>query len=137
MVGVSPPTIAKWASWGMPGERGKYCVPDVIAWARSEGPWKEKPTRQPTDDDALLYADADSPNLERLRAAKADIEEIKLEQIRGSVIPVDAIRSKLGRLAAMLRRFGELVSKSCPALASQFNDVLGEFQSTLDEEFGE
>lgn len=82
----------------------------------------------------LMDSDADSPWLERLRQMKALQEEIKLEQLRGSVVEVDQMRTDLLRLVEKMRRATELLGvRYGSGAASIINDVLEEWEQSLND----
>lgn len=82
----------------------------------------------------LIDSDADSPWLERLRQMKALQEEIKLEQLRGSVVEVDQVRSELMRFIDRLKRGTELLAvRYGSGAADIINDVITEWELSLDD----
>lgn len=53
-----------------------------------------------------------SPNLERLRAARASQEELKLSQMRGNVLPLPWVNAFLAGTAGVVREAGERLQRS-------------------------
>lgn len=137
--GVSVDTVHLWRKKGMPGSSGRYDLHDVLAWLRSDGPWRPKiiePSQSAGLDD-LIVASGDSPNLERYRLAKAQLAELELEGKRRAVVPRDMARAALGRVASLWRRYGERLGKRHgPEELASFNETLGEAQQVIDDEFG-
>lgn len=135
LFGVSVDTIGLWRKKGMPGKPGQYDIAQIIAWLRSDGPWKER--RAATDDDDLT-GPSDSPGLERYRLAKAKLAELELAKQKRSVMSRDMARETLGRIASLFRRYGERLSKRHgPEEAVLFNEALGEAHRVIVQEFGD
>jgi hypothetical protein len=108
--GVSVETVKRWAAAGMPRHR-PYDLARIVAWLRSEGPWRpgaERPQRARVDD---IGARA----LARCRQNKAIMLDLEVQERIGSVVRRDAIRTDLGRFSALIRRAAE-------KLASKFGD---------------
>lgn len=84
------------------------------------------------EDSALLYADSDSPNLERLRAAKADREEMARDRDRGTHADINDLHVALARYGNALRRGGEVMQRRFgPDAADVFNGVLTKAEDEL------
>jgi hypothetical protein len=66
---------------------------------------------KPLGEDADLWSDFDSPNLERLRAAKADQAEMDVAVRMGRLISVDDLKERLGWLFSRLRQYGDLLQR--------------------------
>jgi hypothetical protein len=122
----------------MPGKPGRYDLAEILAWLRSDGPWRARGGDLLTgSDDPLLAVGGDSPNLERYRLARAQLAELELETKRGSVFPRDVARSVLGRIASLWRRYGERLGKRHgPEEVVSFNETFQEAQRVIDDEFG-
>lgn len=83
-------------------------------------------------EDAILTG-VDSPALERLRNAKADIEELKLAQLRGEVVDVEQMRESLAVMASRIFHAGELLRRRYGDDAARIlNDALDEWERTID-----
>lgn len=136
--GVSLDTVATWRKKGMPGIAGRYDLRDILAWLRSEGPWRQRGGHDFSNGsfDELIVASGDSPNLERYRLARAQLAELELEHKRGSVFPRDMARHVLGRVASLWRRYGERLGKRHgPEEVMSFNETFEEAQRVIDDEF--
>lgn len=137
-VGVDPSTVAQWVRAGLPRvsagkNRYAYCIPCAVAKRLESAPVDRG--SQSLDD--LIAAGGDSPNLERLRLAKAQLAEMELAAKRKSVMPRDMARSALGRVASLWRRYGERLGKRHgPEELASFNETLCEAQQVIDDEFG-
>jgi hypothetical protein len=75
------------------------------------------------DVDAELYGGSDSPNLERLRAAKAALSEMDLEERRGTHADIRNLESGLMRFASIIRRTGEILQRR---FGSEAIDILND-----------
>lgn len=134
---VSLDTVATWRKKGMPGSPGRYDLAEVLAWWQSEGPGRHRIGHDAGNGslDDLIVAAGDSPNLERYRLAKAQLAELELEQKRRSLIPRDAARSVLGRIASLWRRYGERLGKRHgPEAVLSFNETFEEAKRVIDDE---
>lgn len=84
---------------------GHYVVEDCQAWVdeniRHRGEGK---TRAEQEEAELLEDEADSPALERYRAARAALAELELAQRMNQVVPIDRLRQGLSSIATILRR---------------------------------
>lgn len=138
-VGVSANAVR---AWDCPrNEDGSYDLREVIAWrvadavARESGPPKGAPV--PTGDpeiDALMAAGEGSPALERWRLARAAQEEIKLEQMKQEVLPVDMVRNAYARIAATLRDTGDRLQRLFGAEPFDvFTEGLDEAESIMEK----
>lgn len=84
-------------------------------------------SRMPVNaEEAALQGD-DTPALERLRAAMADIKELDLARMRGEMLDRDEIRAAWAPVAEVMRRaILELGKQYGPAAAELINDALEE-----------
>jgi hypothetical protein len=73
------------------------------------------------EDDALVFSGGDSPNLERLRGAKATLAEMDLEERRGSHANIKHLDTCLMRFASQIRRGGEILQRK---FGNEASDVL-------------
>lgn len=84
-------------------------------------------------DDDPLFSGPNSPALERLRAAKAQQEEIKLAEMRGEYASIARVRERLDAGAAILRRCGEVMeSQFGEAPANLLREHLAEWASCVE-----
>jgi hypothetical protein len=72
---------------------------------------KLQPAKKLGGEEADLWSDYDSPNLERLRAAKADQAEMDVAVRMGRLISVDDLKERLGWLFSRLRQYGDLLQR--------------------------
>jgi phage terminase Nu1 subunit (DNA packaging protein) len=109
----------------------KYFAPAVVkAWfARQTAP--QKP---PSGDDADLWSEFDSPNLERLRAAKADQAELDIAERTGKVIFVDQLRDRLNWLLGQWRNYGERLQHTFGREAALMHNEFTEELKAFDVE---
>jgi hypothetical protein len=63
------------------------------------------------DVDPTLFTGTDSPALERLRLANAELKELELSQRRRDLIPRRQVHQGFGLVASILRRAGEILQK--------------------------
>lgn len=83
--------------------------------------------------DDPMFADADSPALERYRTAKAAQEEIKLAEMRGEFASMARVRERLDSGAAILRRCGEQIERQYgDGPATLFREHLDEWAKGLE-----
>jgi hypothetical protein len=68
---------------------------------------KLQPAKKLGGEEADLWSDYDSPNLERLRAAKADQAEMDVEERMGRLIRVEQWQERQRGLFSAIKRFGE------------------------------
>ena len=74
---------------------------------------------------------------ERLRTAKADLEELKLARERRESIPREEIHGTLGRLAVILRGAGEVLQREFGKEAQAVLDAaLDEFEEAVKKSYG-
>lgn len=133
-LGVSTNSVAAWAAKGMPGSRGHYCVPEIVAWLRADGPWRERPAMDPEDPD--LAGGGDSPGLERYRLAKAEHAELDLEERRHALISCELMTGYLVRYASGIRRACERLAKQFgPKAAQVVGDAIDEFEDGVNRDF--
>jgi hypothetical protein len=109
----------------------RYFTPAVVkAWA-ARNTVAKKPIGGEDED---LWADFDSPNLERLRAAKADQAELDIAERTGKVIFVDQLRDRLQWLVSRLRQHGERLQQQCGREAALIHNELMEDLKAFDVE---
>jgi len=87
---------------------------------------------QMSDEDALLYANADSPQLERLRKLSADHKELQVEQMRGKLVDIEQLHDQLMMIAAVLRDAGERLARDHSDTARQvLDDALDQAEARI------
>lgn len=127
VLGVSVNTVAQWRRAGMPGGKGRWPIKRVIAWLRTEGPWR--PGR---GDDLLIDDGCASEGLERYRQAKASLAELELAEKKHQVVEVGAVKEYLGRWGAVFRRLGKRYQVRFPEAAKMLSEALDECQKIVD-----
>lgn len=91
----------------------------IDAWAKAQA----KPAA-PSDDP--LLAGGDSPQLERIRAAEADIREARRDEVYGRKIETADVEGPLQALAGLVRGLGESLGRRYG------NDVIDEVAAVAD-----
>lgn len=88
LYGVGPSAVSNWHKrGGCPrNSDGSYDLTAVIAW-------REDRIRAEVDD-AMASSGKDSPNLERLRAARADMAELEFKTRLGKVIDLEQVKQR-------------------------------------------
>jgi phage terminase Nu1 subunit (DNA packaging protein) len=132
---VSIDTVKNWAKQGLPGERGRFDLAEVIPWLRTNGPCNHVRKAVAGDDDELLSGES-SPALERYRLARAQSAELDLEERKRALLSRETVRAVLIRWGAIFRRIGERFQKTCPEAAAALNDALDECGFIIDHELG-
>ena len=131
---LSTRTIRLYAAEGMPGVPGAYCVEDCRAWISARMDRRHRHSGH--DDEDTEASSADSPQLERYRAARADLAELELAKKRGELIAADDVSSFLQQFAILMRGFGERLGKVSPELASELESVLSQGAALADQWIG-
>ncbi len=70
-----------------------------------------------------LLAGGDSPQLERIRAAEADLREMKRDEMRGTHADIRELDSALNIFASRIRRGGETLQRR---MGNEASDILNE-----------
>jgi len=131
--GVSLDTIKNWAKQGMPGKPSQYPLDLIAQWLRTEGPGSRR--AKLSEEELLLGMSSDSPQLERLRAAKAEEAELKVALMKEVLLDTTKTRSLFGRWGSILRRLGERLGKRCGNEATiMLNAALDECEELLKHE---
>lgn len=101
IAGITPQTLDRWVrGLGCPrNEDGTFSAPEVVQWLLE----RERQQVQSSDDAS-----------EREAIAKADIAEIKRDQLLESLIPVDVVAEMLDELASEGRRVGKAIGAISP-----------------------
>lgn len=101
---------------------------------------EERGRLQMANDDALLLGgdEENSPALERLRLAKAQIAELELAEKRGHLIRPHLATTALAVVAAKIRRLGaSLAKKHGRKVADQVERVLDDCEREMEKTFDE
>jgi hypothetical protein len=123
----------------MPGSAPGYDLRLIVQWLRRDGPWRphrrDSPTPDAVGDDVLLEGGAvNSPALEKLRAAKAALAELDLQERRGGLISVERSKEIGLRWATLIKRLGERLGKRYGRdAAAAVIDTLEECGRVLDD----
>jgi len=87
------------------------------------------------DDDALLSAGADSPELERFRAARADLAEMERDERRGKLISADRLREICTEVGATIKSARKrLVKKFGRPAGEILDDAIHNLRDVADRE---
>jgi len=87
--------------------RGRYLnLPDIIRRFHDILAEHSDAIRKSKEARVIDVAPGDSPNLERQRAATADLRELELAQRRGELVPRDEMHRRLMRMSSILREGG-------------------------------
>jgi hypothetical protein len=89
-------------------------------------------------EDAEVYAGGDSPNLERLRLAKAKLAEFEVARQERRLIPIDEHQAVLMALASRLRSAGEALQvKYGVGAAADIEEALERFGGDVEGAYAE
>lgn len=119
------------------GERGtgqklRISGPAVVAALVAYRVEQAKPA--PTDDDPLLAAGGDSPNLERYRLAKAQLAERDLAERDRTLVRRQVIIDALRPAATGMRAAGDRLIKAFGNEAGQiFNEAVDDFEAAVTQ----
>lgn len=132
-LGVSLQSIRNWMrepDWPGAGD-GSVSLDDLSVWRYR----RDVGEQLAAGDD---FTGSDSPNLERMRKARADIWELELDAKRGNFLPRDDVHQLLGELASVLRGAGERLQKQCGLDARDImEEGLQEFLRRMEERLGD
>lgn len=113
---------------GIRGDRRdlKFYIPAVV---QALVDYRVEKARPPADEDEalLMGGGSDSPNLERLRAATADIKERQRDEMDRQLVRVDDVVDALSPAVSIFRNAGERARR-------QFGNEVGEFYNETAEE---
>lgn len=85
-----------------------------------------------------MLSGKDTPQLERYRAASADIKELQRDALQSTLLPRDKVHDGLARLATILRNAGESLQRQHGAEALEIIDeALADFDREMADTFGE
>lgn len=129
--GVGVDSVKRWAGQGMPSKRSPYKLDKIVQWLRKTGPWRARNAPSNTSDP--LLAGPDTPQLERYRAARADLAELEREERKRNLIDREKAHGLFIRAAHVFRSTGESLARAYgPEAAKLFNDGLLEAIGIVD-----
>jgi len=110
------------------GDDGKtFSARELVAWHVG---------RQQKADPLMDVPSADSPALERYRAAKARLAELAYEQACRTVLPVAEVRAAVTNMTGPLRRASEELGRRFGADAQKIvNDAISNYAAALRRQF--
>lgn len=121
----------------MPGRPKAYPLDEIARWLRADGPWRPQAQRMTAEDEPELVGYGDSPELERFRAARADLAEMERDERRGKLISAERLREiclTVGDVIKSLRR--RLVKKFGVAAGEVVDGGLRDLRDIADRECG-
>ena len=112
------------------GDDGKtFSARELVAWHVG---------RQQKADPLMDVPSADSPALERYRAAKARLAELAYEQACRTVLPVVEVRTAIVGMTGPLRRAGEELGRRFgPEAQKVLNDAISNYCAALRRQFSQ
>lgn len=131
----SPTVYAHADKYGVPLRGKSVSIPDVIRWMHS---YLAGSTRTYTGLDEELEPGVNdgSPQLERLRAAKADLAEYERDKKLGELAPISEFKSFLVVWSQRLRQAGEVMAKpTCADPHAVFLDALEDCERMILEKY--
>lgn len=91
----------------------------------------------PIDADPMMGGDGDSDALEAYRRVKTEQEELKLAEMKKTLVPQQTMHEELGRLAGILRGAGEQLGKAFGRDAQLIlEEALDDFDATRGDRLG-
>jgi len=121
-------------SRGLP-VKGKYVnLSRIIRWLHDflASPSVRKPSLV-NGEDPLMVGGENSPAMERYRAARASLAELKLEERKGTLLSREDARERLSRLATIMRATGDHLQRECgPKALAIWDEGLDLFDKELD-----
>ena len=130
--GVTASAVAAWRRDGCPKDSNGFRLQDVAQWLLSRRSLKAmaSPTPEVEADDAMLTVGATSPELERLRTARADLAVLELRRKRGELCDVEVAKSVNLWLA---RQFTMLLNRVVPIhKMDAYNALSDDWNAGLD-----
>lgn len=98
----------------------------------------EPPPASGADGDELVFAGADSPQLERYRKLKADMVQLDLLEREKRLIPRQQVRSFVDELASQFREEGAILQKQLGEDGANFhNERMAEIGLKIARHFGD
>lgn len=109
------------------------------AWSDRRRPGRrgEAPQAGPgPNGDEVLFAGSDSPQLERYRAARADLAEMEVLERQGQLIPTTQVETCLASIRQLWRQHGDVVQRQFGQDAARLhNETLAEIDRVIRERF--
>jgi phage terminase Nu1 subunit (DNA packaging protein) len=126
---VSPQSVTRWTQQGCPRRPDRrYNLAAVIQWRLSLA---EAMVTEPE-----AATNPGSAQLERQRAANADLLELQLRERRRELVPRADLLDGLALLSQILRRAGERIGKQFGTVAHQMlDDAISEFDQEAKRRF--
>jgi hypothetical protein len=119
------------------GERGAVrirCRAAIDAWTARKVEQAVEAARKGNDP---LLVGVDSPELERYRAARADLAEMERDERNGSLIPRQQLEPAFVQYATAIRRAGEgLQRRFGNEAAAMLNEALDDAERIIRQSFG-
>lgn len=132
--GVSRNTIYQWQR--LPGFP-KAGDGSVCKWELCEWVIRRSMTSDPTGEHNEMEPGASSPALERFRAARADMEEIKLQKERKELVSRENMHLFVIRVASLFRGWLDRLQRQHGEDVYQTGvDLLGDIEAETAREFG-
>lgn len=134
MSGRSHQVLYKQAkAHGLPFGQPVISLPDVVKDLHDFLARNAAKLRRAETDEELLFGEG-GPVIDRLRLAKAQLAELDLAQRRGLLLPRDVTHERLGQMASILRRAGEILQRQFGEDAHRILDeALDECERTIEE----
>lgn len=120
VLGVSTPTIENWRKAGMPGDRGRYSLREILAWraARDSTPADRKERLQKIEEEAA--------------EVKLELARLKLRREAGKLVELEAVERMLAdRLLEFRQNLQAMSHNVGPRLAPAME--VPDVQSILDD----
>lgn len=126
--GVSRQAVAQWPATGCTQNRDKsFALPEVITW------WNSKDEAETESGETRKRTKAQN----KIDEERAKILELSRMEKEGSLLPKDAVRDSLSRLAASLRGAGEKLQRDFGADAQRTLDkVIDSWEREIERSFG-
>lgn len=133
-IGVVARTVSEWLSRGCPGSAANgYCIPEIIAWCR-ENVWGAAADGDSNGEMAGPVTAA----LEKFREERFLLARMERQEKSRQLVPRDALRLALARLAELQRRHGEALQRAQQSEALEmFEEHLDEFRDWITSSFGD
>lgn len=121
---------------GLPLGESSVDIGAVLRWFHERfTEWKRQPAEFTEDD---LFSDAESPALERFRAARAEMVEMDLEERRREIVKRSEVREAHNIYASAIRSAGDaLVKRFGNEAADILNDAIERGVGAVVDRFGE
>ena len=121
-------TVKRWRREGMPACAGGYDLAEVVAWLRTDGPWRARVGSIATEE-----IEGDGSGLERLRMAQALKAEWEYERLQGLWIAREQVHQLFAAVAQSIRAAGELLDRHFGREALEIlTEALDEARNKID-----